>query len=119
MFKLNGRTIWLSQGDTGALVLRVRSRGYAFADGDKAVFTVRTSRGRLVMERAADIEADGRAVIPFLNTDTESVAAGSYRWDVRVVLGAETTDGRITGGRAVITPLPPGLFRIVEVVGHV
>lgn len=119
MFKLIGRTIWLSQGDTGALVLRVRSQGYAFADGDKAVFTVRTPKGRLVMERCADIETDGRAVIPFLNADTEGATAGSYHWDVRIVLGAETADGRITGGRAVITPLPPGVFQIVEAVGRV
>lgn len=119
MFRLIGRTMILSQGDTGALVIRVKTKGYAFAAGDKAVFTVRTGKGRLVMEHAADIGADGRAVIPFANTDTEGWMAGRYRWDVRVVLGAKTEDGRITDGRAVITPLPPGVFQLVEAVGRV
>lgn len=119
MFKLIGRTILLSQGDTGTLVLHVKTQGYAFAEGDKAVFTVRTPKGRLVKAFAADIAADGRAVIPFTNEDTEGWAAGHYAWDVRIVLGAEMTDGRVTGGRAVVTPLPPGLFQIVGAVGRV
>ena len=41
-------------------------------------------------------------------------------WDLRIALDAQTdAQGHVTDGREVITPFPPGVLRIVKVVGKI
>ena len=87
--------------------------------GDLAVFTVRRRSGELMMEKVIPPEENVYRV-PFLNTDTEKWREGEYMWDLRIAPEAQTdAQGHVTDGREVITPFPPGVLRIVKVVGKI
>lgn len=120
MFEVHGGRILLTRGDTGVLTVQAEAGGYAFTQRDRMVFTIRGANGRLLKEEAACIEPDGRAKVGFANEETQAWREGSYRWDVRYVLEAQTDEnGRVQDGRAVITPMPPGEFRVMPAVGRV
>ena len=88
-------------------------------ENDLAVFTVRKQNGELMMEKVLPPE-DNVYMLPFLNPDTEQWREGEYMWDLRIALDAQTdAQGHVTDGREVITPFPPGVLRIVKVVGRI
>lgn len=117
MFEVSGRSIRISRGDTGLIAFD--AEGTALSEKDLAVFTVRRQSGGIVMEKVIAPE-DNRFTVPFTNEETEALREGDYVWDIRIVLGAQTNaDGRVTGGREVITPLPPSPLKIMKVVGRV
>lgn len=116
MFEMHGRTIRLSQGDTGVAAFRVE--GVTLTDEDRGVFTLGRSGGR-VMQKVVRPEA-GVLRVPFVNEETDGWQPGLYEWDLRIVLGAVTdAQGRVTDGREVITPWPPSRLEVVKVVGRV
>ncbi len=118
MFHAHGTTVFITKGDTGLLTLI--AEGHAFGPGDRAVFTVRRPGGATLMQAVATPEADGKAQIGFEHEATEKWRPGCYSWDVRYVLDAEMDEqGRVTGGREVITPMRPGEFHVLEAVGKV
>lgn len=117
MFEVSGRSIRISRGDTGLIAFD--AEGTALSEKDLAVFTVRRQSGGIVMEKVIAPEGN-RLLVPFTNEETEALCEGEYVWDIRVVLDAETdAEGRVTGGREVITPLPPSPLKIMKVVGRV
>lgn len=117
MFETNGRTIRLSPGDTGIIGFLVE--GTQVWENDLAVFTVRRRNGELMMEKVLSPEENSYR-LPFLNSDTERWREGEYMWDLRIALDAQTdAQGHVTDGREVITPFPPGVLRIVKVVGKI
>ncbi len=118
MFALDGLTILLSRGDTGTLT--IRETGATFASDDRAVFTVRDPQGGVVIEKVLEID-DGAVEVGFENADTDSLAAGSYTWDIRYVVTPvyDTPSGRITGGAEVLTPKLPQKFIVLPTVGQI
>ena len=92
MFDVQGTNIILSRGDTGAMRLHAsatrRDTGAAFTFGeiDRAVFSIKTSQGQLVREKAYQM-INNAFVVVFTNQDTEQLTPGSgYTWDVRYVI---------------------------------
>ena len=100
----NTKTIRMHRGDTGSLTIRVT--GYTYGEDDRAVFTVKSPSGTVVMERVYPL-AENAFVVTFANGDTDYLAAGNYKWDVRYVVDPTYVDGKITDGPGVATPRDP------------
>lgn len=125
LFEVNGTRIRLTQGDSGLLTIDVS--GVKLTENDRAVFSMCKALrgdGRWKKMGAQFLEAvltpdvrRGVFQMPFVSSDTEKWPAGRYLWDVRVVLDAVETDGRVTDGREVFTPFPPGEMTIERTVG--
>lgn len=117
MFKASGTRIQISRGDTG--VLTFAASGVELTDNDRAVFTVRSRNGAVVMEKVA-VPEDNKVHIPFLNEETQRMREGDYAWDIRYALGAVLDEeGRVTDGHEVLTPMFPGVLTIEKVVGQI
>ena len=119
MFELSGTRIRLTQGDTGILTINAKDSDHVWTAADKAVFTARKQNGSLLVEMVLQPEADGRVQIPFTSDLSDGWKPGDYKWDIRYVIDAVMTAGRVTDGREVITPMTPGTLTIVEAVGRV
>lgn len=116
MFEVHGRTIRISQGDTGIVTFRVE--GAQLTDADRAVFTAKGSGGRLIQKVIAPQE--GLIRVPLTNEETDGWKPGLYSWDLRIVLEAQVdAQGAVTDGREVITPWPPSRLEVVKVVGRI
>ena len=116
MFEMHGRTIRLSQGDTGVASFLVE--GVTLTAQDRGVFTLGRSGARLIQKVVAP---EGNVLrVPFVNEETDGWQPGLYEWDLRIVLEAKTdAQGRVVDGREVITPWPPSRLEVVKVVGKV
>lgn len=118
MFDLDHMTITMSIGDTGAVY--VRGVGYDFSENDRAVFTVRTPNGGLMIEREYQMDENGGFILCFHNADTEGYPAGTYSWDVRYVINPYRDEtGAIVDGDQVITPYPPQSLILQRTVGTI
>lgn len=124
MFDVVNDTIMISRGDTGAIRFRVNAkyRGtedpYTFGANDRAVFSIKNASGAIVKEKVSPI-TDNAFVVTFFNTDTDSLAEGSYSWDTRYVINPYYSGGRIVDGDQVITPKPPQTMNLLKVVGDI
>ena len=126
-FNVDGTTISLSRGDTGAVRVEADT-DYEFQNeydgstvhGDRAVYTVKDTTGAIVKEKYYPIDENKGFNIYFLNSDTDKLAVGSYEWDVRYVLHPYyDAQGRIDDGDQVITPEKPMDIKLLKVVGEV
>lgn len=121
MFIVDDMTISMTVGDTGAI--KVQATGFDFehySESIKAIFTVKTAGGGVLMERECTFGTDGSFLIFFQNSDTEKYSAGNYVWDLRFVINPyRDSDGRIRDGDQVITPYAPQTFTLLSAVGTV
>lgn len=118
MFLVNGRSIRISAGDTG--VIRFEIEGPALGDKDRGVFTVKNQKGDVMIKKIIAPEKPDEICVPFVNSDTEKMAPGTYEWDIRVVFGAKMgAGGDVVDGENVVTPYAPGQFSVMKVVGSV
>lgn len=110
MFEINPETsaVTMHRGDTGAYWVQLtRSTNEPFEDGDVALYTVK--RGATVMmEREYPLDDDdgagnGRFLIAFRNSDTDTWASGSYTTEIRVALNPRRTDGEVVDGDTIRT----------------
>lgn len=91
MYSVNGTTVSLSKGDTGALkisavvVQRDTGNQYTFGERDRALFSIKAGNGQLVKQKAYPL-TNNAFVVVFTNTDTDQLNTGSYSWDVRYVI---------------------------------
>lgn len=118
MFNVNGSTneITLTAGDTGSFDVTVT--GIEFGVDDRAVWTVKDGTGAKIFERYYEI-TNGGFVVVFTNSDTDSLPAGQYSWDMRFVVAPIWEDGRIVDGTIVNTPGGPFNLIIKAPVGEV
>ena len=134
MFDVNGTTITLSRGDTGALcITAVTTRKdtgekYNFGPDDRAVFSIQSSTGDLNKDKYAllgytddgDWIPTNEFVVVFNNKDTDELAIGNYVWDVRFVINPYYNEyGRIVDGDQVLTPNTPMTMSLLNVVGEI
>lgn len=103
----NNSAITMHKGDTGAYYVNLtRSSGEAFGENDRALYTVKQG-ANIIIEReyALDDETlgNGRFLIAFRNSDTDTLAAGSYSTEIRVVINPIRSDGKIVDGDVVRT----------------
>lgn len=123
MFNVEGYTITISRGDTGALRITATAtldgQPFTFGEDDRALFSIKNGQGEIVKEKAAAME-NNSFVVYFLNADTESLSPSNYQWDVRYVIHPYyDSEGRIIDGDQVITPKTPQTMTILTVVGDI
>lgn len=119
MFGVNGFTITLSRGDTGAVKFTADT-DYTFDSKDRALFSIKNAIGEVVKLVASELDETKSFTVTFYNSDTDNLAAGSYSWDVRYIINPYyDDDGNIVDGDQVITPRQPMELQLLQVVGEV
>lgn len=126
MFNVEGTTISLSRGDTGAVRFRADveiggegGTAYTFGENDRAIFTIKNGNGEIVKEKITPMENNVFTVV-FYNADTDALSENtSYTWDVRYVINPYWENGRIVDGDQVLTPELPMSMRLLNVVGEI
>ena len=119
MFGVEDYTISLSRGDTGAIKFNT-STEYDFASNDRALFSVKNALGEVVRQQAYPLDENKAFVVNFSNSDTDSLPAGTFSWDVRYIINPYYDDqGNIIDGDQVITPKLPMQMLLLQVVGEV
>ena len=123
MYNVDGYSINLSRGDTGALKVTATAtldgEPFTFSSDDRALFSIKNSQGEVVKEKVAEM-TDNAFMVYFLNADTDSLSPGQYQWDVRYIINPYyDASGRIVDGDQVITPRQPMTMQLLTVVGDV
>ena len=124
MYSVDGYTIKLSQGDTGALKVTAEAtlngEPFTFGSDDRALFSIKNALGEIVFQRAYEM-TDNVFTVYFLNADTDKLApANNYTWDVRYVIHPYyDSTGKIINGDQVLTPKEPQTMNLLSVVGEV
>ena len=119
MFGVDGYTITMTRGDTGAIKI-IADTDYEFQEDDRALFSVKNGVGETVKQQAFEIDENNAFTVTFFNSDTDSLAAGSYSWDVRYIIHPYyDSEGNIINGDQVITPKQPMNLQLLQVVGEV
>ena len=103
----NNSAITMHKGDTGAYYVNLtRSSGESFGENDRALYTVKQG-ANIIIEREYALNdetlGNGRFLIAFRNSDTDTLAAGSYSTEIRVVINPIRSDGKIVDGDVVRT----------------
>lgn len=116
MFKVEGKKITITKGDTAALTIRATNR--TFASVDRALFTITNKAGTDVLFREAYPLTDGAFTVEFRNDQTDDFSPGSYKWQVRYVINPTRDDNTndIISGAEVITPDEPQDFVVQNVL---
>lgn len=110
----NTKAVTMHQGDTGSFWenLNLKS-GNDFQDGDVAIFEMWKDGDReplihrefnLQPDEPTDINpGNGRFLIAFRNSDTDTLAPGSYPTELKVVLVPVRNNGKVLDGNCVRT----------------
>lgn len=118
MFGVDGYVITLSRGDTGAIKFTAETE-YDFAEEDRALYSVKNAIGEVVKQQAFSIDENKSFVVSFQNSDTDTLSAGTYAWDVRYIIHPYYDEtGEIIDGDQVITPHQPMELQLLQVVGE-
>ena len=123
MFKVEGYTITLSRGDTGAMKVSatatLNGEPFTFGENDRALFSIKNGQGEIVKEKIAEM-VNNEFTVYFLNADTDNLSPTNYSWDVRYIINPYyDSNGRIVDGDQVITPNEPMSMNLLTVVGDV
>lgn len=110
MFSVDPNTsaVTMHKGDTGAYYVQLaKASGGDFEEGDVALYTVKQG-STVMMEREFALDDDeglgnGKFLISFRNSDTDTWAAGTYQTEIRVVLNPRRTSGKVVDGDTVRT----------------
>ena len=108
----NTMAVTMHRGDTGAYWVRMSRRsGSAFVQGDVAIYEVWNGQTRLI-HREFDLQpdepteinpGDGKFLIAFRNSDTDTWDSGTYSSEIRVSLNPVRSDGKVVDGDTVRT----------------
>jgi hypothetical protein len=100
--------ITMHKGDTGAYWVQLGlTSGESFEDGDVALYTVKQG-DTVKISREYPLDDDegagnGRFLVSFRNSDTDTWAEGAYNTEIRVVLSPKRTSGKVVDGNTVRT----------------
>lgn len=113
MFRLeNGTTLVMHRGNTGTL--RIRLRGYTFGSVDRVLFMMKSMSGTEIKSKICEVDENGYIEIPFVNTDTDYLSPGQYKWAITAATDPEYEEGKIVNGSGVCTPRDDMFIRIVD-----
>ena len=116
MFKLNGNTLKITQGDTGTL--EISASGITFGNDDKCQLTVTDKDKNVLLQKVAGFTSNV-ASFAFATADTADIPEGVYLWELRFVQGATVADGVITAGTGINTPYEAMPLRILDALGDI
>lgn len=109
MFKVDGKKITITKGDTASLTITATNR--TFASEDRAVFTVANKGATTILFEQEYALNDGAFTVEFTNSETDKWAPGQYLWQVRYVFTpTRDQNNKINGGLGVQTPDDPQGF---------
>lgn len=113
------RLVTLHRGDTGVVLYRLVGYNMLMPE-DRVKLVMRDAFGQIIREEILEIDVEDNTFrVVFTNEDTESLAPGRYRYDVRVVIGPEYDDhGKIEDGEAISTPISPLFLQVLDTVGR-
>lgn len=108
MFDPATSAVTMHRGDTGSYyVTCAKKSGNPFEAGDVALYTVKSGDTvKIAREYPLDDDegaGNGRFLVAFRNSDTDTWAAGSYATEIRVVLNPIRLDGEVVDGDVVRT----------------
>lgn len=112
----NTKSITMHRGDTGSVVYHFT--GYDFQSADRVLWTMKSNNGTIVKEDVL-VPNDQKVTIEFLNADTDSLAAGTYTYDIRIVIDPVYSGGRLVDGTIVTTPESPLYIYLLDTVGQI
>lgn len=100
--------ITMHRGDTGAYFATFsRSSGEPFSDGDVALYTVKKADGTVMIDRVYDLYGsdygNGKVLVMFRNSDTDTWEAGTYTTEMRVIINPIVSGGKYVDGDTVRT----------------
>ena len=107
--------ISMHRGDTGAYWVRLNKGSRdPFVEGDVAIYEVKQGQTvkmhrefNLQPETPTDMEpGNGRFLIAFRNSDTDTWSPGTYQTEIRVSLNPVRSGGVVVDGNTVRTILP-------------
>ena len=108
----NTMAVTMHRGDTGAYWVQLdRSSGSDFDEGDVAIYEV-CKDGVVKIHREYELQpdeptdicpGDGKFLVAFVNSDTDTWAAGQYDTEIRVVLNPSRTSNAVVDGDTVRT----------------
>lgn len=104
MFDVDGFTIRMKRGETGAVCFRFI--GYNFESDDRVIFKVRQGNSTIYQEEYTP-DSDKSIMVYFLHSTTmrDDMPAGSYTYDIIFVLNPyRDEDGYIRDGDQVLYP---------------
>ncbi|GHV02011.1 hypothetical protein FACS1894211_12720 [Clostridia bacterium] len=111
MFKITGKTIQITRGDTA--VVEISMNGYSLLPNDTLTFTVKRGTEELdylirkVITHYNASQHEGRAAFKLESEDTAELRYDDYVYDVEL---------KINGGEHVFTIIEPSTFRVMEEV---
>lgn len=119
MLTTNGTMISLTQGDSATLTIIPESTDHEFTANDLAVFGIRDPKTKEVIFRQNVVpDADGVAVIEMLDEVTATWEPKTYEWDIRYIIDATIDQAEeLIDGDKKITPMEPGIFRVIRTIG--
>ena len=95
MFKIDGKRIWLTRGDTAEF--RPVITDYVSQEGDKVVFAMK--RALNDAEPALRLEVNAGENIQFTHEDTIALPSGSYVYDLKLAQVDGTISTFVSSGR--------------------
>ena len=112
-----GTQIRVPQGDTGAVKF-VCNPG-VIADSDRAMFTVSTRNGGVVMRKVLSPQIENIEFhLPLVFSDTSAMRPDTYEWSLRIVRGGTFGEnGKILSADGINTPVIKGRMTIIPVAG--
>lgn len=119
MLTTTGTTISITQGDSATLTIIPESTDYEFDSDDLAVFAIRDPKTKEVTFRENVVpDARGVCVVTLLDEVTATWEPKTYEWDIRYIIDAEIDEyEEMIDGSQKITPMDPGIFRVVRTIG--
>lgn len=109
MFEINkdNSAITMHRGDTGAYTVTLRRKsGRPFGENDRALFTVKSGNTLMIDReyRLDDAErGNGKFLVAFRNSDTDTWVAGQYSTELRVAIEPTRTGDEIKDGSTIRT----------------
>ena len=108
----NTMAVTMHKGNTGAYWVQLSlDEGDEFVEGDVAIYEVWQGSTQKIHREfdlqpsaPTDIEpGDGKFLIAFVNSDTDTWAAGQYQTEICVILNPVRSDGSVVDGDTVRT----------------
>ena len=101
MITKKGMNLTMPCGDTAILLFPIK--GYTATEADRAVFSI--SQDGVEHYKHVSKIVDGAAVVALKNDDTALLEAGTYNWDLRIVINAVFDGDEVVDGDGVHDPL--------------
>ena len=101
--------IIMHKGDTGGRYLKMKKKSQTdFEEGDVAIFEIWKGKTTRMMHREFPLDDDegagnGRFLLAFRNSDTDTWEAGTYQTEFRVSLNPIRSSGKVVDGDTVRT----------------